>query len=188
MPGQRSSLVCCWGPAAFHLPGWICYESFGGGKVCTFFKFCLCGKTGWIFKPDTIIINHQLEFSGTRVEYLDHEKRAYKHEIISHIRKKPQITPHYGASRETRCLKVVWGLLQLAYFVYAKSKSPGEAMRTCRLVGAFATCRCNKNHDQIVCWPIYSNNFSLQTVYFIFLFSIIIWIVKISKHCQSAYI
>ena len=151
MPGQRSSLVCCWGPAAFHLPGWICYESFGGGKVCTFFKFCLCGKTGWIFKPDTIIINHQLEFSGTRVEYLDHEKRAYKHEIISHIRKKPQITPHYGASRETRCLKVVWGLLQLAYFVYAKSKSPGEAMRTYRLVGAFATCRCNKNHDQIVC-------------------------------------
>ena len=34
-----------------------------------------------IFKPDTIIINHQLEFSGTRVKYLDHEKRAYKHEI-----------------------------------------------------------------------------------------------------------
>ena len=33
-------------------------------------------------KPDTIIlINHQLEFSGTRVKYLDHEKRAYKHEI-----------------------------------------------------------------------------------------------------------
>ena len=29
-----------------------------------------------VFKPDTIIINHQLEFSGTRVKYLDHEKRA----------------------------------------------------------------------------------------------------------------
>ena len=29
-------------------------------------------------KPDTIIINHQLEFSRTRVKYLDHEKRAYK--------------------------------------------------------------------------------------------------------------
>ena len=34
------------------------------------------GKTGFIFKPDTIIINHQLEFSGTKVKYLDHEKRA----------------------------------------------------------------------------------------------------------------
>ena len=123
MPGQRSSLVCCWGPAAFHLPGWICYESFGGGKVCTFFKFCLCGKTGWIFKPDTIIINHQLEFSGTRVEYLDHEKRAYKHEIISHIRKKPQITPHYGASRETRCLKVVWVFFNLHTLFMRKAKA-----------------------------------------------------------------
>ena len=28
-------------------------------------------------------INHQLELSGTRVKYLDHEKRAYKHEIWS---------------------------------------------------------------------------------------------------------
>ena len=45
------------------------------------FKFCLYGKTGLIFKPDTIIINHQLELSGTRVKYLDHEKRTYKHEI-----------------------------------------------------------------------------------------------------------
>ena len=120
--------------------------------MCTFFKFSLYGKTGLVFKPDTIIIIHQLEFSGTRVMYLDHEKRAYKHEIISHIqKKKPLIIPHYGASRETRCLKVVLGLLQLAHFVYAKSKSPGAVMRTCRLVGAFATCRCNKNHDHFVC-------------------------------------
>ena len=29
-----------------------------------------------IFKPDTIIKNHQLEFSRTRVKYVDHEKRA----------------------------------------------------------------------------------------------------------------
>ena len=50
-------------------------------------SFCLYGKTGLIFKPDTLIINHQLEFSGTRVKYLDLEKRAYKHEIISNIRK-----------------------------------------------------------------------------------------------------
>ena len=35
----------------------------------------------WQIKRDTIIINHQLELSGTRVKYLDHEKRAYKHEI-----------------------------------------------------------------------------------------------------------
>ena len=42
------------------------------------------GKTGLIFKPDTIIINHQLEFSGTMVKYLDYEKRAYKHEILSY--------------------------------------------------------------------------------------------------------
>ena len=53
-------------------------------QVCTFFKFCLCGKTGLIFKPDTIMINHQLELSGTRVKYLDHEKRAYKHAILSY--------------------------------------------------------------------------------------------------------
>ena len=31
-------------------------------------NFCLYGKTGLIFKPDTIKINHQLEFSGTRVK------------------------------------------------------------------------------------------------------------------------
>ena len=24
MPGKRLSLVCCWGPAAFHFPGVIC--------------------------------------------------------------------------------------------------------------------------------------------------------------------
>ena len=45
---------------------------------------CMYGKTGLIIKPGTIIINHQLELSGTRVKYLDHEKRAYKHEIWSY--------------------------------------------------------------------------------------------------------
>ena len=50
----------------------------------TYFKFYLYGKTGLIFKPDTIIINHQLELSGTRVKYLDHEKKANKHEIWSY--------------------------------------------------------------------------------------------------------
>ena len=32
-------------------------------------------KTRLIFKPDTIIITHQLELSGTKVKYLDHEKK-----------------------------------------------------------------------------------------------------------------
>ena len=39
------------------------------------------GKTGLMLKPDTIIVNHPLELSGTRVKYLENEKRAYKHEI-----------------------------------------------------------------------------------------------------------
>ena len=38
----------------------------------------------WQFKPNTITINHQLEFSETRVKYLDHAKRAYKHDIWSY--------------------------------------------------------------------------------------------------------
>ena len=99
------------------------------------------------FKPDTIITNHQLEFSGTRVKYLDHEKRAYKHEISSNrISEKPLIIAHSGVSRETRCLKVVRGVPK----VYARSESPGEVMRTCRLIGAFASRRCNKYHH-LVC-------------------------------------
>ena len=64
--------------------------------------------------------------------------------------KKPQIIAHSGVSRETRCLKVVWSLVQSAYFVYARSESPGEVMLTCRLVEAFATRGCNKNH-RLVC-------------------------------------
>ena len=74
------------------------------------------GKTGLIFKPDTIIINHLLEFSGTRVKYLDHDKRAYKYEIWSdRISEKSLIIAHYGVSRETRCLKVFLSLLHFAY-------------------------------------------------------------------------
>ena len=64
--------------------------------------------------------------------------------------KKPLIIAHSGVSREIRCLKVVQSLLQLAYFVCARSESPGEVMRTFRLVGAFATGRCDKNHH-LVC-------------------------------------
>ena len=48
--------------------------------------------------------------------------------------KKPLIIAHSGGSRETRCIKIVGSLIQLAYFVCARSESPGEVMRTCRLV------------------------------------------------------
>ena len=44
--------------------------------------------------------------------------------------KKPLIIAHSGVSRETRCLKVVRSLLQFVYFVYARSESLGEVMRT----------------------------------------------------------
>ena len=64
--------------------------------------------------------------------------------------KKLLIIAHSGVPRETRCLKVVVSLLQLAYFVCARSKTPGEVMRTCWLFGAFAICECNKNHH-LVC-------------------------------------
>ena len=56
----------------------------GEGRFALSSKFRLYGKTGLILKPDTIIINHKLELSGTRVKYLDHEKRAYKHECWSY--------------------------------------------------------------------------------------------------------
>ena len=58
--------------------------------------------------------------------------------------KKPLIIAHSGVSRETRCLKVVRSLLQLAYYVYARSES--EVMRTCGLVGTFAARGRNKNN------------------------------------------
>ena len=122
MPGKRLSLVCCCGPAAFHFPGWICCESFGGGEVCTFFKYCMYGKTGLIFKPDTIMINHQLEFSWTRVKYLDHEKRAYKHDIRSNrISEKHLIIAHSGVSRETRCLNLFGVFFNFSYFITCAS-------------------------------------------------------------------
>ena len=64
--------------------------------------------------------------------------------------KKSLIIAYSGMSRETRFLKVVQSLLQLAYFVSVRSESPGKVMRTCLLVGAFGTRGCNKNH-YLVC-------------------------------------
>ena len=100
------------GPAAFHFPGWICCESFGGGSICAFFKFCLNDKTGLIFKPDTIIINHQLEFSGTRVKHFDHEKRAYKHEIWSY---------RISEKASTRLVQIRMKLTTIDYSPYRNS-------------------------------------------------------------------
>ena len=45
-------------------------EVLGDGRFAL--SSILSSKTGWIFKPDTIKINHQLELCGTRVKYLDH--------------------------------------------------------------------------------------------------------------------
>ena len=99
----------------------------GEGRIALSSNSVCMAKLVLIFKPDIILIHHQLEFSGTRVKYLDHEKMAYKHEIWSYP-KKPLIIANSGVSRETRCLKVVWSLLQPAYFVYARNESPGEVM------------------------------------------------------------
>ena len=112
----------------------------------------LHGKSGLIFKPDTVIINHQLEFSGTMDMRKGHTNMRF---CLIAYPQKPLIIAQSAMPRGTRCLKVVWCLLQLAYFDYARSKNPGEVMRTCRLVGASATGRCNKN-QHLVCWPIYS--------------------------------
>ena len=115
----------------------------GEGRL-HFLQFLSVWQNWFDSKPDTIIINHQLELSGTRVKYLDHDKRAYKHEIWSYrISGKASNNRSFWRIQSDSMSK---SLLQLAYFVYAKSESPGEVMRTCRLVGAFATRRCNKNH------------------------------------------
>ena len=44
-----------------------CKFAFSSNSVCL------------IIKPNTVMINRQLEFSGTRVKYLDREKKLYKH-------------------------------------------------------------------------------------------------------------
>ena len=56
----------------------------GEGRIALSSNSVCMAKLVLIFKPDIILIHHQLEFSGTRVKYLDHEKMAYKHEIWSY--------------------------------------------------------------------------------------------------------
>ena len=119
----------------------------------------------WFIRPilykDTVI-NCKFLFSGTRVKYLDHAQRACLVCLSQYMRfgriaylQKPLIIIYIGVSIGTRCLKVVWSLPQhsyFMYFVYARCKSSGKAMRVHRLVGAFATRRC-KNNQRLVCWP-----------------------------------
>ena len=118
-------------------------KHFGEGRFALLFLQILSVWQNWFdFKPDTII-NHQLELSGTRAKYLDHEKRAYTHEIWSYrISEKASNNRSFWRVQS----EVVWSLLQLAYIVYARSESPGEVMRKCRLVRTFATRRCNNHH------------------------------------------
>ena len=59
--------------------------------------------------------------------------------------KKSLIIAHSGVSKEIRCLKVV-KLEFSSTCILCLCESPDEVMRTCRLVRAFATRRCNKNH------------------------------------------
>ena len=56
----------------------------GEGRFALSSNFICVANLFMIFKPYAIIINQQLELGGTRVKYLDHEKRAYKHEIWSY--------------------------------------------------------------------------------------------------------
>ena len=74
---------------------------------------------------DKIIINRQLELSGTRVKYLDDEKRAYKHDIWSYrVSEKPLTIAYSGVSRETRCLKVVyWVFFNLHTLLMREAKA-----------------------------------------------------------------
>ena len=56
------------------------------GRVGLHFLQILSVRQNWFeFKLDTRIIDHQLELSGTRVKYLDHEKRANKHKVWSYL-------------------------------------------------------------------------------------------------------
>ena len=118
-----------------------------------------------ILYKDTVIKIHKFLFSGIKVKYLDHEERAWIVCMTQYMRfgliaflqnpliaflQNPLIIVYFGVSWGTRCLKVVWSLLQHSYFVYGKCKNSAKAMRNPRLVGAFATRRCKKNYH-LVC-------------------------------------
>ena len=92
-------------------------------RVALHFLQILSVWQNWlIFKPDTIIITYQLVLSGIRVKYLDHEKRAYKHEIWS-----------YSISEKASYNRSFWRV-QRDWM----SKSCSESCSTCIL------CLCEK--------------------------------------------
>ena len=111
----------------------------GEGRFPLSSNLVCMAKLVCFFKPDAIKMNNQLKLSGTRVFWIMRKGHTSMRFGLIAYPKKPLIIAHSGVSRETRCLKVVRSLLQLAYFVYARSKSPCEVMRICRLIGAFAT-------------------------------------------------
>ena len=145
------------------------------------------GKTGLIFKPDTIIINHQLEFSGTRVKYLDHEKMAYIHDIWSiAYPKKPLIIAHSGVSERLDVSKffgVVFNLQTL--FMREKKALARSCIRAgssepspyADVIRTIISCADQSIVLIFHCGPLFS-----------FLIQYYNLNVQISKHCQSAYI
>ena len=105
-----------------------------------------------ILEPNNTVIkisNYNSAGQGLSIWTMSKGQAHVRFGLIAYPQK-PLIITHSGVSRGTRCLKVNQSLLQLSYFVYVKSESPGEVMRTCRLVRAFATRQCNKDHH-LVC-------------------------------------
>ena len=113
---------------------------FGEGRFTLSSNSVCMAKTGLIFKPDTIIVKYQLKLArqGFCIWIMRKGHTNMRFGLIAYPQK-PLMIAHSGVTRGTRCLKVVRNRLQLAYFIYARSESPGEVMHTCRLVGAFAT-------------------------------------------------
>ena len=96
---------------------------------CTFFKFYLYSK--WLhFKAYALQRYSDKNHKFLLVKYLDHEERAcivcmsqyMRFGLIAYLQKSAIIV-YFGVSRRTRCLKVVWSILQHPYFVYARCKS-----------------------------------------------------------------
>ena len=107
----------------------------GGGGGNGLSSNSVCMANGLIYKGYTLqrysdIKNHKFLFSGTRVKYLKHDGRVCIVCISQYIRfgriaylRKPRIIVYFGVSRGTRCIKVVWSLLQHSYFVYGRYKA-----------------------------------------------------------------
>ena len=102
--------------------------------------------------------------------------------------KKPLIIAHSGMSRETRCLKVVRGLLNLHTLFMGEAKAlarscvhagSSEPSQHADVIRTIISCA-----DQFIVFFLCGPFFHFLIQYF----GIIIGIVKISKHCQSPYI